>query len=106
MRSLAGIQYIAISMAALVLAVCGNAVFPAGAAAEMLVKLKDGRVLSLPVDPGQVDSITYGPNAGVPSLGETQQPVRRAADQLKAGEKIVLTSRDAEQRAPVRAQLR
>ena len=42
-----------------------NVMLPAGGAhAEMRVKLKDGSVLTLPVDPDDVDSVTFPGKTG------------------------------------------
>lgn len=71
----------------------------ADAGAEMRVKLKDGRVLTLPVDPDEVDSVTFPGKAGSPPGVLKLQPIRRAADQIKEDEKSIQTSRDAERRA-------
>lgn len=67
--------------------------------AEMRVKLKDGRVLTLPVDPDEVDSVTFPGKPGVAPGVLKLQPIRRAADQIKDDKKSIQTSRDAERRA-------
>lgn len=71
----------------------------ADAGAEMRVKLKDGRVLTLPVEPDQVESVTFPGKAGTPPGVLKLQPIKRAADQIKEDEKSIRTSRDAERRA-------
>lgn len=87
-------------IAALIPAVLGTIVLPAtDAQAEMRVKLKDGRVLTLPVEPGEVDSVTFPGSPGATSGTLKLQPIRRAADQIKDDEKSIQTSRDAERRA-------
>ena len=67
--------------------------------AEMRVKLKDGRVLTLPVDPDEVDLVTFPGKPGAASDILKHQPIRRAADQIKDDQKSIRTSRDAERRA-------
>lgn len=85
---------------ALVPAVLGTLVLSAtDALAEMRVKLKDGRVLTLPVGPEEVDSVTFPGKPGAASGILKLQPIRRAADQIKDDEKSIQTSRDAERRA-------
>jgi hypothetical protein len=84
-------RHLGISLCAAVLAV--SAACPA-ADAEMRVRLKDGRVLTLPVDEDQVDSITYGNGAN-----GRLQPARRAADQIREDEERVRSAREAERQA-------
>lgn len=67
--------------------------------AEMRIKLKDGRVLTLPVEPDQVDSVTFPGKPGAAPGTLKLQPIRRAADQIKEDQKSIQSSRDAERRA-------
>jgi hypothetical protein len=77
-----------------------NVMLPAGGAhAEMRVKLKDGRVLTLPVDPDDVDPVTFPGKPGAAADVFRRQPIRRAADQIRDDEQSVRRSRDAENRA-------
>ena len=76
------------------LCVCLAAFVPcvAPALADMKVKLKDGRVLSLPVEREEVDSITFGP-------GGADSPAQRAADRLRGDAESVRSASDAVARA-------
>ena len=78
---------------------CAMMLTVADVRAEMRVKLKDGRVLTLPVDPEDVESVTFPGKPGAATGILKYQPIRRAADQIKDDEKSVQTSRDAERRA-------
>lgn len=62
------------------------------AAADMQIRLKDGRVLTLPVAPEEIDSITFGARKPGPATGTMQgtpadngarTPAERAAEQLR-----------------------
>lgn len=66
--------------------------------ADMLIKLKDGRTISVPVSPGEIDSVTYGapPKAAKPA---TAQPASRAAAQIREDAESLRRARDAETRA-------
>lgn len=91
-------------LSALLMTVALGAVFtvmsPAGdGQAEMRVKLKDGRVLTLPVDPDDIDSVTFPGKPGVAADVLKRQPIRRAADQIRDDEQSIRRSRDAESRA-------
>ncbi len=86
--------------AALMTFVLCAAILPAGdVQAEMRVKLKDGRVLTLPVDPDEVDSVTFPGKPGARPDILKLQPIKRAADQIKDDEKSIRSARDAETRA-------
>lgn len=65
----------------------------------MRIKLKDGRVLTVPVEPDQVDSVTFPGKAGTPPGVLKLQPIKRAADQIKEDGQSIRTSREAERRA-------
>jgi len=91
-------------LSALLVTVALGAVFtvmsPAGdGQAEMRVKLKDGRVLTLPVDPDDIDSVTFPGKPGDAADVLKRQPIRRAADQIRDDEQSIRRSRDAENRA-------
>lgn len=81
------------------LALCAMILGVTDGHAEMRVKLKDGRVLTLPVEPGEVESVTFPGKPGAESEILKLQPIRRAADQIKDDQKSIQTSRDAERRA-------
>ena len=69
---------------------------PAGA--DMLIRLKDGRTIAVPVDPGDIESVTYGAPPEAEKTGRAQ-PASRAAAQIEADAESVRRSLDAERRA-------
>jgi hypothetical protein len=99
MRNLSGIRRAGTSIAALVIVLFALVPVLSDVSAEMRVKLKDGRILKLPVAPDQIDSVTFGPDSATKRPLNQKQPVRRAADQARSDERSIQTSRDAERRA-------
>ena len=104
MKTLPDLWRTVMPFAAMLFAVLAVIFFGSGTSADMRVKLKDGRVLNLPVTPDQIDSVTFGSGPAGPVPAESgamrrKQPVGRAAAQIKADEKSIRTSRDAEKRA-------
>jgi two-component system, NtrC family, response regulator len=96
MRNLSGVRCTGTSIAALMIAVFTFVSVVPNVSADMRVKLKDGRILTLPVAPDQIDSVTFGSDSSVKGTLNQKQPVRRAADQVRADERSIQTSRDAE----------
>lgn len=99
MRSLVGARKIGRLFTCLFAVASGLMLIAMPGAADMRVKLKDGRILKLPISPDQIDSVTFGPDSAAKGRLNQKQPVRRAADQARADEKSIQTSRDAERRA-------
>jgi hypothetical protein len=99
MKNLSGIRCAGTSIAMLMIAVFALVPVVSNVSADMRVKLKDGRILKLPVAPDQIDSVTFGPDSAAKGPLNQKQPVRRAADQARADERSIQTSRDAERRA-------
>ena len=87
-------RHLAISVA---LALSAAVALPAPADAEMRVRLKDGRVLTLPVGPDDVESVTFGPDGKAD--GAAEQPAERAARQIREDAERVRSAREAERRA-------
>ncbi|MEX2455422.1 MAG: right-handed parallel beta-helix repeat-containing protein [Rhodospirillaceae bacterium] len=75
--------------------------FSGVASGEMRVKLKDGRVLTLPVEEADVEGIAYGSGTANGSADSPVrlQPVQRVADRMREDEERVHSAREAEQRA-------
>jgi hypothetical protein len=58
--------------------------------AEMTVHLKDGRSFTLPVDPQDIDSLSFGPSSGTgPSASAAPLPPLPAAPSSKSSSKLV-----------------
>jgi hypothetical protein len=58
--------------------------------AEMTVHLKDGRSFTLPVDPQDIDSLSFGPSSGAgPSASAAPLPPLPAAPSSKSSSKLV-----------------
>ena len=99
MRNLSGIRCAGTSIAVLMISAFALVLVVSNVSADMRVKLKDGRVLKLPVAPDQIESVTFGPDSAAKGSLNQKQPVRRAVDQARADERSIQTSREAERRA-------
>jgi hypothetical protein len=91
MRSWPCFRCAGISLGTVLVVVCSAVFLSPSVTADMNVKLKDGRILSLPVSPNDVDSVTFDPESHTRTSEQSmenrrKQPAHRAADQIKADE--------------------
>ncbi|MBT5047951.1 MAG: hypothetical protein HOM58_05570 [Rhodospirillaceae bacterium] len=73
---------------------------PVPAQADMKVRLKDGRTISVPVDKDEVDAITFGkPDALRPLAKRAADRIREDSDQIRFAEEAARKAAEAAQRA-------
>jgi hypothetical protein len=72
------------------------------AVADMQIRLKDGRVLTVPVDQDQIESITFGKSADGPAATK-RPPAARAADKARQDAAHVRSAAEAAARAAAAA---